>query len=224
MRSTAIVCLGFTIALMVSACEPPAKVAVPTQTSSVNVKSPAKSSVVPSAMASPKASAMTVAATAPSVSATMTPPTPCPPEVPVPTGVLAWVSGCRILLNDKIYFDTDKDKLKPQSFPLLDAIGDVLAANPDVFVEIQGHLGQRNQHAYGRKLTQNRAEAVQKYLVAKKGIASDRLEARGYEDSVPIADWRTEAGRLQNRRIDFVIWKWRGGTTRIMWPVTTTGP
>jgi len=134
------------------------------------------------------------------------------------------VSGCNILLSEKIVFDIDKANIKPQSFPVLEAIGDVLTANPDLFVEIQGHLGERNQHAYGRKLTQNRADAVLKYLVAKKGIEPNRLEAKGYEDSKPIADWRTEAGRLQNRRMEFVIYKWRGGTSRVMWPGTTSGP
>lgn len=153
----------------------------------------------------------------------MAPPTPCPPEVPAPTGVPAWVSGCKILLAEKINFDIEKDRIKPQSFPVLEAIGDVLVANPDLFVEIQGHSGGQRQ-AYGRKLSDDRAKSVLKYLVAQKGIDANRLEAKGYEDSVPIADGRTEEGRLQNRRIDFVIWKWRGGTTRVMWPGTTSGP
>ena len=150
--------------------------------------------------------------------------TPCPPEVPAPTGVLAWVSGCKILLSEKIFFDIEKATIKPQSFPVLEAIGDVLLANPDLFLEIQGHLGERRQHEYSRKLSDDRAKSVFKYLVAKKGIAPERLEARGYEDSVPIADWKTEEGRLQNRRMEFVIYKWRGGTSRVMWPGTNTSP
>lgn len=199
-----------------SACEPPAKVLAPTPTSSVKPES----SVTPLVLAS----AMPSAAPMASVAATMAPPTPCPPEVPVPTGVLAWVSGCKILLSEKIVFDIDKANIKRQSFPVIEAIGDLLAANPDLFVEIQGHLGERNQHAYGRKLTQNRADSVRKYLVERKAIDAHRLEAKGYEDSVPIADWKTEEGRLQNRRMEFVIYKWRGGTSRVMWPGTNTSP
>jgi outer membrane protein OmpA-like peptidoglycan-associated protein len=206
------VCLGFLVA-GAAACEPPVKVTSPAPESSVRLESSAKPVVVASALPSAE-----VATPARSASETKPTSTPCPPEVPAPEGALAWVSGCKILLGEKIQFDTDKATIKPQSYPLLDAIADVLAANGDLFVEIQGHLGEPQRYAYGRRLTQNRADSVRRYLSEKKGIATDRLIAKGYEDSVPIADWKTEEGRLQNRRVDFVIFKWHGETNRVHGP------
>lgn len=121
-------------------------------------------------------------------------------------------------MAEKIFFEIDKDRIKPQSFPLLEAVGDVLAKNPDLEIEIQGHSGALHREAYGRRLSQNRAESVMKFLIAKKGIEPIRLQAKGYENSVPIADSRTEEGRAQNRRMELVIIKWRAGSTRPMWP------
>jgi outer membrane protein OmpA-like peptidoglycan-associated protein len=116
----------------------------------------------------------------------------------------------------KIVFDFNKSTIRPQSYALLDAIGDVLAADTDLFVEIQGHLGEPQRDAYGRRPSQDRAQSVRQYLIQKKGITQERLEAKGYGSDMPIADWKTDEGRAQNRRIDFVIWKWRGGTSRLM--------
>jgi len=121
-------------------------------------------------------------------------------------------------MREKIYFQTDKDKIQPRSFSLLDAVGDILVQNPDFQIEIQGHLGSPEHQSYGRNLSQMRAKSVGDYLVKMKGIDPKRLEAKGYGASVPIADSRTEEGRTVNRRIEIVIWKWRGGTNRVYWP------
>lgn len=122
------------------------------------------------------------------------------------------------MMAEKIVFETEKSKIKPQSFAILDAVGDILAQQPDLHLEIQGHLGEPERHAYGRNLSRDRAKSVSKYLIEKKGIDPKRLEAKGYGAEVPIADWKTEEGRAKNRRIELVIWKWRGGTNRVGWP------
>ena len=53
-------------------------------------------------------------------------------------------------------------------------------------------------------LSQRRAEAVRAYLI-KKGVLADRLEAKGYGETVPIADNNTKVGRASNRRVEFKI-------------------
>ena len=154
----------------------------------------------------------------PSASAASPNPTPCPPEASQPAGALAWVNGCKILIAEKIVFAIDKSTIKPQSFAILEAVGDILAQNPDMHLEIQGHLGEPEPYPMGRNLSRDRAESVRKYFIAKKGIHPMRLEAKGYGATVPLADSKTEEGRTKNRRIEFVIWKWRGGMNRVIWP------
>lgn len=190
------------------ACEPPAKITSPT---------PAASATVIENKAQPIASTSTAMApesvpAQPLASASASAPAypPCPPEVPEPANEMAWVSGCRILLREKIYFDFEKSRLKPQSFPVLDAVGDILLRNPALRVEVEGHLGDPQQHAYGRKLSQDRAESVRNYLVAQKGVPASQLSYKGYENAKPISDTRTEEGRQKNRRIELVILGWNG--------------
>lgn len=122
------------------------------------------------------------------------------------------------MMAERIFFETEKSKIKPQSFAILEAVGEILVQQPDIRLEIQGHLGQREAYPHSRNLSRDRAESVRKYFIAKKGIDPKRLEAKGYGAEVPLADWKTEEGRAKNRRIELVIWKWRGGTNRVMWP------
>jgi outer membrane protein OmpA-like peptidoglycan-associated protein len=212
MRSA--VCLGFTIGFFIFGCEPPAKPTAPP------TNAPARAIVSAAPAPAPSAGRLAWEATPPAPSAMPVIPsaTPCPPEAPQPAGAMAWVNGCKILTREKIYFDIDKDRIRPQSFPVIDAIGDILVQNPDFHIEVQGHLGSSEHQSYGRNLSQLRAKAVMRYLVEKKGIDAARLEAKGYGATVPLADPKTEEGRSLNRRIEIVIYKWRGGTNRVYWP------
>jgi outer membrane protein OmpA-like peptidoglycan-associated protein len=201
-------CLGFILCLVAAACEPPAKVTSPTSASSAPVESSAKP--IATVSAAPTAEAV-ASATAPIVSASSPTPLPCPPEVPRPAGALAWLSGCAILLGDPIYFEFDKEHIKKQSYPVLDAVGDVLTQNPELHVEVQAHLGEPQNPPYGRSLSRDRARSVMKYLIVKKGVAPERITAQGYGVDKPIADWKTEEGRKKNRRIEFIIMNRGGG-------------
>jgi OOP family OmpA-OmpF porin len=76
--------------------------------------------------------------------------------------------------------------------------------NPTIKVEIQGHTDSQGRESTNLKLSQKRAESVRTYLI-KKSVGSERMTAKGYGKTVPIADNRTSAGRAQNRRVEFVI-------------------
>ena len=88
---------------------------------------------------------------------------------------------------------------------ILDDVVDLMLKNPQLTkIRVEGHTDNTGDPAYNQALSEARAETVLDYLVTK-GVAADRLEARGYGFSRPIADNDTEAGRAKNRRVDFVI-------------------
>ncbi len=111
----------------------------------------------------------------------------------------------RILILEKIYFETAKAVIKEVSYNILDAIVQTLQANPSIeLIEIQGHADERGSHAYNMRLTDDRAHAVLRYLV-NKGVARSRLEAKGYGSTQPICRQSNEECWSQNRRVEFVI-------------------
>ena len=103
-----------------------------------------------------------------------------------------------------IYFDFDKATLRPQSIEELDKLYDFLINNPTAIVEVSAHTDKIGSYEYNIKLSKKRAQAVVDYLIAK-GIEPNRLIAKGYGYTKPIATNLTEAGRQLNRRVEFKI-------------------
>ncbi len=103
-----------------------------------------------------------------------------------------------------IRFASGKATIRPESYPILDQAVALLQQNPSVKIEIQGHTDSVGSASYNLRLSQMRAESVRNYLISH-GIAPDRLIAKGYGESMPIADNGTREGRAQNRRIEFKI-------------------
>jgi len=104
-----------------------------------------------------------------------------------------------------VFFDTDRDTIKPRSFHILQAVADVLAAASHIRrVSVDGHTDNRASEEHNLDLSQRRAAAVVSWLTAH-GIDASRLESHGYGPSRPIASNATGAGRARNRRVEFVI-------------------
>ena len=103
-----------------------------------------------------------------------------------------------------VTFEVNSDVLKPESRQVLDEAVAILQPRTSVRLEIQGHTDNTGNSAYNMKLSDKRAAAVKAYLVSK-GIAADRLEAKGYGDTMPVADNSTAEGRNANRRIEFKV-------------------
>jgi OOP family OmpA-OmpF porin len=103
-----------------------------------------------------------------------------------------------------VHFDTGKATLRPESFPALNDLAEVLKYKKQMVVEIAGHTDDVGEAAANQKLSQDRAEAVKKYLVSK-GIAEARIRARGYGEAEPVAPNDTEEGRSRNRRTEVRI-------------------
>jgi outer membrane protein OmpA-like peptidoglycan-associated protein len=84
---------------------------------------------------------------------------------------------------------------------VLDRVAKSLNAWPDARIEIDGHTDSNNTDAYNLKLSKMRSATVCAYLV-DKGVASSRLEEKGYGESRPIANNVTADGRATNRRVE----------------------
>lgn len=103
-----------------------------------------------------------------------------------------------------IFFDFNKYDLKPESTIELDNIFQLLKENPTVKIQISGHTDNIGKPADNMTLSNNRAQAVVKYL-AGKGIEPQRLTFKGFGATQPIADNTTEQGRAQNRRTELKV-------------------
>ena len=134
----------------------------------------------------------------------------CPNEPGVPPDGcpkkynLVVVTETKIELKQTVFFETNRAVIRRVSHPLLDEVAQALKDNPKLNVEIQGHTDSQGSDRANLKLSQRRADAVRVYLI-KRGITSDRMVAKGYGETTPIADNRTSEGRAQNRRVEFVI-------------------
>ena len=111
--------------------------------------------------------------------------------------------GAVIRLNN-IFFDSGKYTLLAESFAELDILFGLLNDNKNIKIEIAGHTDAVGSDVDNLTLSNNRANAVVNYLLGK-GIAKDRLSAKGYGETKFIATNDTDEGKQLNRRVEFVI-------------------
>ncbi len=116
-------------------------------------------------------------------------------------------SGCTLLntiVLKGVNFDNDQAVLRQDALSILDEASATLKRYPGMKVEVAGYTDGRSSRAHNVDLSQRRAKAVMDYFVGK-GVAADRLSAKGYGPDSPIADNNTDAGRAQNRRVELHI-------------------
>jgi OOP family OmpA-OmpF porin len=133
----------------------------------------------------------------------------CPNTPGQPGGVhpgcpsLIIVTAKEIRITQQIQFDFNKSTIKPVSFPILDAVRDVLVANPKIQIQVQGHTDNVGLASYNLTLSGQRADAVRGYLVAH-GIEAPRLVSKGFGMNQPLVPNNTEGNRALNRRVQFI--------------------
>ncbi len=103
-----------------------------------------------------------------------------------------------------IQFETAKAVIKPESFPILDNVVDIMKNNEAFFLKIEGHTDSQGGDDANQILSDNRAKSTLKYLT-DKGVSADRLKAYGFGETQPVADNETAAGRAKNRRVVFEV-------------------
>ena len=122
------------------------------------------------------------------------------PQMP-PSNARLTEDGIEIL--EPIQFQYDSAAIDGQeSHQTLDDVAAILRENPDMKVEVGGHASSEGSDAYNQDLSQRRTEEVKRQLEAR-GVSSDQMTARGYGESMPVADNSTQEGREANRRVEF---------------------
>lgn len=111
--------------------------------------------------------------------------------------------GKKIVLNN-IFYDFDKATLRTESVSELERMVQLMTENSTIKIELSSHTDNIGSDEYNIKLSQARAQSVVDYLISKD-INKDRLIAKGYGESTPIATNETDEGRQLNRRTEFKI-------------------
>jgi len=136
-------------------------------------------------------------------------PAPAPAYVAPPAPAPAYVAPPapaplpKKMVLEGVNFDFDKSTLRQEDIAIIDRNAADLDKWGNVNIEVAGHTDSRGSDEYNINLSQRRADAVRNYLISK-GIAADRLTAKGYGESQPVADNATDEGRFKNRRVELI--------------------
>ncbi|MFO0592193.1 MAG: OmpA family protein [Polyangiaceae bacterium] len=130
---------------------------------------------------------------------------------PKDNGCMKWVrvTDKEILIlmqvEFKVYGKSRPETIDPISDDLLREVRDAINQHPEIKkIEVQGHTDDSGDTEFNKDLSEKRAEAVRQWLIGA-GIKPDKLVAKGYGSSMPIADNRIREGRQKNRRVAFVV-------------------
>ncbi|MES2873166.1 MAG: OmpA family protein [Bacteroidota bacterium] len=100
-----------------------------------------------------------------------------------------------------IQFEFDSSVLRTDAYPILDRISSDLRNNSSQRVQLDGHASSEGTNEYNMTLSRDRANSVKTYLV-NSGVAASRISTSAFGESRPVASNATEAGRIQNRRVE----------------------
>ena len=105
-----------------------------------------------------------------------------------------------------VNFETAKATVLPESYPVLDLVGQVLRKWPELRIEIGGHTDKRGGVKYNQKLSEARAKAVLEHLTQKyPDLKPEQFTTKGYGLSRPLVPNTSELNMAKNRRVEFVV-------------------
>ncbi len=113
-------------------------------------------------------------------------------------------SGQTIRLN--LIFPQGKSTIDPKSYPELDEVGQMMKENTKLEIQLEGHTDNQGSSKANLALSEERVEAVKRYLVAM-GIGKDRIKTKAFGGSQPLSNEMTQEARAMNRRVELRILK-----------------
>lgn len=113
--------------------------------------------------------------------------------------------GGTIVLNHLI-FTIGRATINPKSFGELDEVVAMMKENTKVVIQLEGHTDNQGNAEANLKLSQQRVDAVQKYITSK-GVSKNRVKTKAFGGSQPIATENTEEARAKNRRVEMRVLK-----------------
>ena len=122
------------------------------------------------------------------------------PSVPLPSSE----PEVYVLENIEFSFDSFR-KILPGSLSEIDRMAEILQQRSFSRLVIAGHTDALGSDAYNNKLSQQRAETIRAYLLKKYQFSAAKVVAKGFGESIPIADNATLQGRQRNRRVEFKV-------------------
>jgi len=100
-----------------------------------------------------------------------------------------------------VLFDFNKSTLQPASDAILTQVAALMTGNPALKIEVQGHTDNVGTDAYNQALSEDRARSVMTWLT-QHGVAAARMTSKGYGKTMPVADNKSDEGRMKNRRVE----------------------
>ena len=107
------------------------------------------------------------------------------------------------LADRLVYFDFDRDTVRPEFLPMLEAHARYLSQNPGARVRLEGHTDERGTREYNLALGERRAQAVRRILTLN-GARDSQLEVISYGEEMPVSFTQTEESWARNRRVEIV--------------------
>jgi len=110
----------------------------------------------------------------------------------------------QVLSFNNIYFDSGSSTIKPESYPVLNNIAEILLENSAAMVQIAGHTDSDGSESYNQGLSEQRAASVYTYLV-QRGVSASRMTTLGFGEGNPVVPNTSAANKAMNRRIEFTV-------------------
>jgi peptidoglycan-associated lipoprotein len=114
------------------------------------------------------------------------------------------LADARAILEQRVHFDFDESRIRPDAERVLRQKVEVLRASPDVRMRLEGHTDERGSAEYNQALGSRRAQAVLEFLV-QHGISETRFVTTSYGEERPLVAASNEDAWAQNRRVEFVL-------------------
>ena len=109
-----------------------------------------------------------------------------------------------LIMPGNITFASARYEIKPDFYPVLNSVAEVLDEFDQTLISISGHTDSTGSAEFNQTLSEQRADSVKSYLMTRE-IAASRIKSQGFGLRYPIASNKTAAGRQENRRVELKL-------------------